>query len=78
MEILFSKEGWRALLEMKHRGMNVTGVLEELRQELMNIPPEKFRPTRSGLFAIRIRGMLFRIREREKGRRYEVILVSLF
>ena len=77
MEILFSKEGWRSLLEMKKQGRNVSGILEKLKEELMSIPPEKRRPTRAGLFAIRIRGMLFRIGEREKGRRYEIILVSL-
>lgn len=77
MLILVTKEGWCSILEMKKQGRNVSSIFEELKRELMRIPPEKLRPTRAGLFAIRVRGMLFRIRERERGRHYEVILVSL-
>lgn len=77
MKILFSKEGWRTLLDMKKQGYDVSGILGQLKEELMSIPPDRLQPTRAGLFAIHVRGMLFRIRERERGRRYEVILVSL-
>ena len=67
------KEVWQTLLRMKRRGRDVGALIAQLEEKLANLPAERLYPTRSGLFALSVQDVVFRIRKMEGKEVYHVI-----
>jgi len=75
-EVHITRDVWQFLLRLKKRGRNAGTIAARLRKELAELPASKLHPTRSGLFALTIGDLTFRIRKMEGRDVYHVIHVA--
>ncbi len=75
-EVHITRDVWQFLLRLKKHGRNAGIIAARLRKELAELPTDRLYPTRSGLFALTIGDLTFRIRKMEGRDVYHVIHVA--